>query len=148
MPDSNRIGRPVKYRVWDGAKMLPVETLCFSPGGVMWFSGMDRGYGWSNPEFPWTPDNLPPDKIDHLMAYTGLKDRNGCEIWEGDIIRYPRDTPSVHQGDPRYSISVVEYRTDGLGSLRAGFEIGGDYAWDDTTEVIGNIHDNPELLKS
>lgn len=78
--------------------------------------------------------------------FTGLLDSTGREIYEGDIIEYPQDTPSVHRHNPRFDRSVVEYRTDGINELRAGWFVGGDYADTETTKVIGNIHENPDLL--
>ena len=76
------------------------------------------------------------------MQYTGLKDKNGKEIYEGDIVRYP----DICDKD------VI----DEVVWLFAGFDLR-DYnhgeSWDygDTpwyqVEVIGNIYENPELLK-
>ena len=76
--------------------------------------------------------------------YTGLKDKDGKEIYEGDIIT-GRDAllAGFSQKDNIYG--VVDY-ADG------SFVIKGDllthYRWlDYNAEVIGNIHDNPELLE-
>lgn len=72
-----------------------------------------------------------------LMQYTGLKDKNGVEIYEGDIVR------AIDV------ISSVEWVNDGFWEIAApgtaestllGNHIG-------VIEVIGNIYENPELLQ-
>ena len=83
--------------------------------------------------------------INTVEQFTGLLDKNGTEIFEGDIVRH---------GYYDRIIRVVEYSTDGeMGScgccydrfVGAGFVAYGV----DLTDcyVIGNIHDNPELLE-
>ena len=70
-----------------------------------------------------------------VMDYTGLKDKNGKEIYEDDVCR--ADT-QMSLGCFENSTFIVEY----------DFEEG--YGWNNwdikTIEIIGNIHDNPEML--
>ena len=100
--------------------------------------------------------------------YTGLKDKNGKRIFEGDIVRYTFDSPDdptatenglkVHTGrifwsDWRASFAVTAGR-NGSASLNndvaryvRGRQIYEYVRGANTVEVIGNIHDNPEMLK-
>ncbi len=71
-----------------------------------------------------------------IGQYTGLKDRNGTRIFEGDIIRYP-DNKNME----------VRYRYGGFIVFQdAGKPIPLFVIAPEKIEVIGNIHDNPKLL--
>jgi len=95
-------------------------------------------------------DAQPPLEIGcgHLLApqqYTGLKDKNGVEIYEGDIAQAQSHNFVIEYGDV---LSEGGYTHPGFLARDPDGDQFEDYhfTWDEF-EVIGNIHENPELLK-
>ena len=79
--------------------------------------------------------------------YTGIKDKNGKKIFEGDIIKVTNDYGIIEVLDSDTGIGVVEFY-DGYWYIaeqvnNSLYEIGRCYY----IEIIGNIHDTPELLE-
>jgi len=88
------------------------------------------------------PQGDPCQEITSVDRYTGMKDRNGKEIYENDICRVNGWRGSVYN-------SLVEYRevmgSDDMGTNMLGFPMMDEYG---PPEVIGNIHENPGLLEA
>ena len=122
--------REIKFRAWDTERcMIYHENL------------MLQRYGKRE-------DNIFNDDTHILMQYTGLKDKNGVEIYEGDIV-------TIRQCD-KTSIGVVKFgehetSTDYYADTAQGFYLEDKnrdtfnliYYGD---EVLGNIYENKELL--
>ena len=129
--------REIKFRAWDGKKMEYNPVQCTDgPEITRINSNIEAMFKeWHTPQY------------EALMQYTGLKDKNGKEIYEGDIIyrktRLFSDSPWKKE---RYVIRFDEkegaFLAGGITGLRHYFEIR------DPFEVIGNIYENPELLKT
>ena len=82
-----------------------------------------------------------------IMQYTGMKDKNGEAVWEGDIILYPWSTGTYSKGIIEFKVS--KWRSPGFTCVTIGDDENGDeISFDSRCEVIGNIHENPELLES
>lgn len=114
-----------KFRAWYKNEMAEVRVLDWNNEVVDLF----------NPHI-----EIPLDEIE-LMQSTGLKDKNGKEIFEGDIVKMAKDVYS----DPTY-YEVIRHRG---GAYRLESNQHGCELWLRHTncEVIGNIYENPELLE-
>ncbi len=120
--------RLIKFRAWNGKKMYYGKELWLRDD--QWWYGV-AGY------------DTPPDKVfsgnkgTALMQFTGLKDKNGKEIYEGDIAKIKhRDYLGIIKMDERgYWISEGENKTENAVLNITSVE-----------EIIGNIYENPELM--
>ena len=81
-------------------------------------------------------------EVETIEQYTGLKDKNGKEIYEGDILQ-----------DDSNDTAVVIWREHhgewGIKWIHMGIEdsLSHRMEWGHLNEIIGNIHENPELLE-
>lgn len=139
--------RELKFRAWHVTNY------------VMYDPSNEIGGLWSIPE---SPNGVVKYGDNILMQYTGLKDKNGKEIYEGDVLEYiPYNKAHVHAevrfgefdafwptGEHGYSPAIGFYAVIGESeySLIQMYSTKIDGTPFETIEVIGNIHSNPELL--
>lgn len=141
--------REIKFRAWDkDAKVMVYEFSETLDGNCT--SGYQGGLG-KNGELGVDSPSL-PDCV--LMQFTGLRDKNGTEIFEGDVLRDDvgdlgivrfGKLPLDKSGD--CVCTYVAFYVEGKGQIGRALdyecmEIG------DWMEIIGNIHENPDLLDS
>ena len=149
------MSREIKFRAWDiENKEWSEEVTGVTINGEPLYNG---------------PDDTYPDVI--LMQYTGLKDKNGKEIYEGDIVRVPTEINKDVFGE--WSLREIKYNNGGFLSsyltsekgqiVRRGYTAsfiieepnidtkrmlwGFDPVEVSTFEVVGNVYENADLIK-
>ena len=110
--------RTIKFRAWD-------KTL-------------NKIHSWSTIENHFTLEELLDTNFFEAMQYTGLKDKNGVEIYEGDILSY-----FGFEYEVTFEESAFGWSEDG--QFYAFAEMAIDEI--EKTKIIGNIYENPELVK-
>lgn len=86
-------------------------------------------------------------KPETVGQFTGLTDKNGKKIFEGDIVK---GDLGLGYGDNESHIAYIEYQEDGMSFCLVEIleeDFGKCAEISDDLEVIGNNHDNPELLE-
>lgn len=134
--------RIIKFRAWNGEYMSDASYGDWISFDGVPYTEADRKYDTPNIEIEKAKNYI-------LMQFTGLKDKNGKEIYEGDIVTCET---------PKYKRKIkghVYCRYSGEWAVETDEFISQDtdqkkdcVLWNkENIEVIGNIYQNPELLK-
>lgn len=151
--------RPIKFRAWDNEdkKMIPNEKyfLSLDEDGDFIVCLKQHGYGMSG-ELKFQPRIT-------VMQFTGLHDKNGREIYEGDIVKMSNVITGSVGLNPGFSFGEDDKLEIAWDNEISAWSVAGELNREDRVEVsyrnqviqliqygycevIGNIHESPELL--
>lgn len=122
--------REIKFRAWDikNNKWISDFEVVINSNGKLVCAYSDKTFG------EW--------KIEYiLMQYTGLKDKNGKEIYEGDIVGY-------HYTSRDYKVGEMEWNEEDCKFTLGIVTLGYANREGMISRVRGNIYENPKLLNS
>lgn len=126
----------IKFRAWDSVqeRMLPVEIIDFKNGYITLNEG----------------DNSVTDTFEmfKLMQFTGEEDKNGKEIYAGDIVKSDVALRDIF-GKEYIAYVSMDLVISGCINLRNGNDLPAEKSFIEYIqhlEVIGNIYENKELL--
>jgi len=140
--------KEIKFRAWNSDSESMIYSDCDQDGdGFFWIDedGIHAGYVEVK-----QPDHLEPPEpttveIEDIMQFTGINDMDGREVYEGDIL----DCAIICKKVVRYNPEKAAFQYFPLNDNRDTYSsplVKGDV--DQCDKVIGNIHQNPELLKT
>ena len=138
--------REIKFRAWHGKnkRMYTICEISFMKNSSDEFIERGcEGYWGDNHRDRFSLNDL------KLMQFTGLKDKNGKEIYEGDIVK-THETSNKRLSGLGGNIFKIVFEEGSFEMYRKGNHEGLERccSYEGFIEVIGNIYENPELLMS
>ena len=133
-----KMPRKIKFRAWHKEKRIMVYDNEDETYGY-WDGCCNSNVGMVNTilNSKWYEEYI-------FMQYTGLHDKNGKEIYEGDILKFSEVDTAIVEWNEKYSYFMVKpiqdyyFDSDVLGHA---------LEYNDNVEIIGNVYENSDLLK-
>ena len=144
---ANSMQREIKFRCWDGNRMVLVGVLDLGTD-TAW-----ETYDWYDQEGTGRT-NFGVNEVGKLMQFTGLKDKNGKEIYEGDVVKIHNLRITWKRNEPEFDWRVVgikwnhylwQFNNSVLSQPLSDYDTRTLEPF--SIEIIGNIYENPDLLK-
>jgi hypothetical protein len=129
--------REIKFRAWNTHTNKMIDLKKITPLALVPAMGECDGLF------------LPFQNVIILMQFTGLKDKNGKEIYEGDIVKFRSHPDKEKIGEVFYRESWARFniKTQDEFEKKKGTHSLTGFGTLNYVEVVGNIYENPELLK-
>jgi len=149
--------REIKFRAYSKATKKMFNYVKLNEKGLVNFC-------WNGTEKK--VDSMPGTKTEDdciPLQYTRLKDKNGKEIYEGDIVKIKTRSWDCEKEVGKWDKEIVWIKCDNLTEIKAYFDLEAKNKWDNgwsyedwcdrweenkNIEVIGNIYENKDLLNS
>ncbi|MGX6423273.1 YopX family protein [Streptococcus infantarius] len=127
-----------KFRAWDKkCNEMFKDTFAITESGQVII--VEQESVFDTPDYVFTDDLI-------IMQSTGLKDKNGIEVFENDVIRDSDGFEGIVQYDESYGMYGIAYLPTKSNGIDMTFEELKD-KYRNKFEVVGNIYENPELLE-
>jgi hypothetical protein len=125
-----------KFRAWHNelGRMMSIKNMWFQDSRI---EELELNDAVMNEHITAYPDEI------ELMQSTGLKDKNGKEVFVGDIIKCTRGCPHEVYLEKEYGGTYV----GGMPAIYLKGLLSEGYAWTEHEEIIGNVYENPGLLE-
>jgi uncharacterized phage protein (TIGR01671 family) len=127
------IMRSFRFRAWDKKNKIMLPVCCWEMGAVGYISTGSYDDIDGNEKTGGVVQEY------EIMQYTGLEDRNGKRIYEGDIVE--ASFKQYYDHHPRHVLIKYE---DGCFCAKEEIEL---YNFNSECKVVGNIYENPELME-
>ena len=134
------MGREIKFRVWDNRLKKFVQDFWLDSDGSLYYPNTDLPYKTGE-----KLDNRNVRDLAPLMQYTGLKDKNGVEIYEGDICEWIDSDKDIRKSEVFFARGGFKINNFNFNSYDCLMYQSPNGIKNNLT-IIGNIYENPELL--